>query len=140
MQSNTQPTLDLFAKPQVTAFITFVIVAALGAAAKTTGVPVPESAVGTVVVAFFTVFLGALAEKKVKGEGYVGSFKQFLFSKKNMAAFAGLFVVVASAALAPLGFSLPEETLTQIGVFVIGTVAALAGIDVKQVMDEGGKQ
>lgn len=134
MQSPATTKFDIVAllkRPEVLTLLVAVIVGALAA----TGVParlgleIPEAEIGSVVAIFIAVFVGAVFEGKYRGADYAGGFKQLLGSTKFRLAVIALVGMVVNAALTPFGYSLPEETITALGQFVLSAVLGVAGVD-----------
>lgn len=128
---NKSKSTDFLKRPEFLTFVTFLVIAALGEAAKRVpGLIVPTEAVNQVTLTFFVVFVGAVFEGKYRGVDYAGGLKQLFNGRKFRSALVYVGVVVGNGLLKLIGVDLlPEETLTLVGDFIMTLIGGVAVVD-----------
>lgn len=120
---------SIFQRRETTAFIVALVVSALAYLAPRAGVAVPELAVGSVVAAVWSVFVGAVIEGRYKGVNYLGGLRELFFSMRFRLFLGTLAVWVIQAALVPFGVTVPDEAAAEFANFLIAAIYGKTAID-----------
>lgn len=123
---------DFFKRPE---FVTLIVAGLVTLAQalhlpEQAGLPIPEGALGSVVLVAWSVFIGSLLEGGVKKVDYVGTLKGiFVDSLKMRGLYVAFTVAVVGGLARAVGADIPEETLAELVTFFVPLILGKAAID-----------
>ncbi len=98
-------------------------------APQRSGLELPEQHLQLAVSVFWSIFIGSVFEGKFKGTDYAGGFKRLLASTRFRLGLVTVFGMLLNVGLEPFGASLPDETVTTLGNFILAAALGIAGLD-----------